>query len=274
MKRTFIMGDIHGNATPIQEIVQSHPTLFSNSEKHYMILLGDTGLNFWFDKRDQKIKQELSKLPFIYFIVRGNHEERPSNCMKMNPSKWIIEDFFGNAVLTEKDFPNIKYAMDNPSIYTIPINEEKFLKTLVMGGAYSIDKMFRIQNNWPWFPDEQMTPEEMIHAQRLITQEGKIDLILTHTCPSTVQPKKAMLQRKNIQDVNSAMERFFNGLYVNSLYKKCETFFRVWLFGHYHIFKDYLRSKIPTFTSPRFLALDGKYAVDLASVITDCISVI
>ena len=274
MKRTFIMSDIHGSVTPLKEIVQKHLNLFSNNEKHYMILLGDTGLNFWLNKQDEQTKKRLSELPFIYFIVRGNHEERPSNCMKMNPSKWIIEDFFGNAVLTEKDFPNIKYAMDNPSIYTIPINEEKFLKTLVMGGAYSIDKMFCIQNNWPWFPDEQMTPEEMIHAQRLIAQEGKIDLVLTHTCPTIMQPQEAMLQGKDIQDVNAAMERFFNGLYINSLYREGEAFFRAWLFGHYHIFKDYLQSEIPTFTSPRFLALDWRYAVDLASVITDCISVI
>ena len=273
MQKTFIMGDIHGDSTPIREIVQKHPTFFSDGQKHFLILLGDAGLNYWCDeKRDKQLKKELSDLPFIYFVIRGNHEERPTNCMKQNPSKWQMETFFDNVVLVEKDFSNIKYATDSPAIYSIPANEYN-LKTLVMGGAYSVDKMLRIQNGAKWFSDEQMTPEEMTHAKLLIEHEKQLDLILTHTCPSIMQPREALIQGKNIQGLDLAMERFFSSICFDSLYNQTQFNFKAWLFGHYHIFKDYLPSLFPNFQTPRFLALDWKYMIDLSSVMTDCISV-
>ena len=70
------------------------------------------------------------------------------------------EDIDGT-VWREVNFPNIRYFMDGHA-YLIDGHP-----TLVIGGAYSIDKWYRLNRATPgaswtgWFKDEQLTPEEM-----------------------------------------------------------------------------------------------------------------
>ena len=52
-----------------------------------------------------------------------------------------------------------------------------FYKALVIPGAYSVDKYYRIKNNWSWFENEQLNEQERENCLRLIEKYSKIDFL-------------------------------------------------------------------------------------------------
>ena len=151
--KIYVIGDLHGSYHPIKHFYEKYKDSpgFNFDGTDTIILLGDAGLNYYLDHRDDNFKNALCKYPFTYFVIRGNHEERASNLAQNNPD-WQFENFWGGIVLVEKEFPNIKYAMDYPAFYNIPYigNHEHDLtyiwRTLVIPGAYSVDKEYRHHN--------------------------------------------------------------------------------------------------------------------------------
>ena len=132
-----------------------------------------------------------------------------------------------NFVYMEEEFPNIKYLRDG--------EEYKFNghPTLVIGGAYSVDKWFRLDGRpentdlWTgWFKDELLTLTEMAD----ITKNAygcRYDFVLTHTCPRSWEPVDLFLRNVIQSSVDKSMEYWLD---VFKEYIQWE----VWLFGHYH----------------------------------------
>ena len=262
----YIMADIHGNFKPVREFYNRNKDRLDGKE-NVLILLGDTGLNFFFNHRDEEFKRKLGNYPFTYFIVRGNHEERPSICAFENPDKWDTEIFFDNLVRIEKEYPYIKYAMDFVNIYYIPyeidyfdpenpfdddIEAIKYYETLVIPGAYSVDKFYRIQKGWSWFPKEQLSCEEMDDGIKLMEEHDcRCDLVLSHTCPIIYEPTDLFLSTVNQSMVDKTMER-----YLGEIEYKLD--YQAWCWAHYHKFRDYPR------TDGRFRTmLFNDYAINL-----------
>lgn len=249
--KIYVMGDIHGSFKPIRDFHLRH-----NTNKEYnevdktMILLGDAGLNFFFNHRDEEFKKKLGKYPFTYFVVRGNHEERPSICAENNPDKWHREPFWGWRVWVENDYPYIKYAEDFVALYFIPAGIEYvepedptqddievpiYYRTLVIPGAYSVDKYKRLQAGWSWFPQEQLNESEMLAGKALLEPfNWKCDLVLSHTCPIIYEPTDLFLSVVDQSMVDKSMERYLGEIEYKLDYK-------TWLWGHYHQFRDYPR---------------------------------
>ena len=229
------MGDIHGKVGGIKALFES----LNFTGNCNVILLGDAGCNFYLGdpkyqsgKADVNFKKKLSKFPFVYYLVRGNHEQRPS-ILAEDSEDWqtFFDDAVNGYVLIEKAFPNIRYFLDVPTVYTI-----NGYKTLVMGGAYSVDKFYRLQNSWSWFEEEQMNAGEILLARNLCTlHKNKFDLILTHTCPICFEPTDLFLSAIDQNTVDKTMERFFGELEYKLDYK-------AWCWGHYHAFRDYPRT--------------------------------
>lgn len=242
--KIYVMGDIHGSFKPIRDFHLRH-----NTNKEYneadktMILLGDAGLNFFFNHRDEEFKRKLGKYPFTYFVVRGNHEERPSICAEKNPDKWHQEPMWGWNVWVENDYPYIKYAMDYVTMYFIPYKNEEdercmpsIAKTLVIPGAYSVDKYKRLQAGWSWFPQEQLSESEKLTGKSLLDAfDWKCDLVLSHTCPIIYEPTDLFLSVVDQSMVEKDMERYLGEIEYKLNYK-------AWMWGHYHQFRDYPRT--------------------------------
>lgn len=230
--KTYVCGDIHGSFVPIREFLKRNPQI--TKEQSNLILLGDAGLNFFFDYRDRNLKKKLGRYPFTYFIIRGNHEERPSICAEKEPDKWHKEEYFGGDVWVENEYPYIKYAMDYVSFYSIPA-EDCYYKTLVVPGAYSVDKYYRLKLRRTWFPFEQLSEEEREKGFELIKKlNWKCDLVLSHTCPCIYEPTDLFLSAIDQSLVDKTMERYLGQIEYNLNYK-------AWLFGHFHQFRDYPR---------------------------------
>lgn len=101
-------------------------------------------------------------------------------------------------------------------------------KFLILGGAYSVDKWFRLENGWNWFIDEQLSEEEREEIwNKLHNSKEPLDIILSHTCPLKYEPYDKFLPTINQSLVDKSMERWLN--------KIEDTFnYNYWLFGHYH----------------------------------------
>lgn len=266
----WAIGDIHGSYLPIENFWRRNKDNINFSpETDCIILLGDVGANYFFNKRDKEFKKKLMRYPFTYFCIRGNHEARPSVCATKDPEHWHKEQMFKGSVWVENDYSNIKYAMDYPYVYQIPyfcdmdeyLMEDgnceiayryKYFKTLVIPGAYSVDKYYRLSQGWSWFEDEQLSQEEMDLGREIIKQHPAFDLILSHTCPIAYEPTDLFLSGLDQSLVDKTMERYLGEIEYNTEYK-------LWLWGHYHSYRVY-----PKYQNSQCIMLSaGDEAIDI-----------
>ena len=120
----------------------------------------------------------------------------------------------------EKEFPRIKYFQD------WGVYEVDGLKTLVIGGAYSVDKHYRLAQGLKWFENEQLTQTER-DACYMSVHGRQIDLVLSHTCPLSLQPTDLFLRGLDQSTVDNTME-----IWLEEIAKIFE--WKLWLFAHYH----------------------------------------
>lgn len=205
----FITGDTHREFYRLHDI----------EKNNMLIILGDAGINYYLDERDDKLKEQLNSYNIKLFCVQGNHEERPENI-----STYKEIDMFGGKVFIEEEYPNLIFAK-NGELYDI---DNK--KVLVIGGAYSVDKNYRIIYGYPWFKDEQLSKEEMNNI--LNKYKGQhIDIVLSHTCPLKYEPTEVFMKCIDQSDVDKSMEKFLDRVEESINYDK-------WYCGHYHTEKQ------------------------------------
>ena len=107
------------------------------------------------------------------------------------------------------------------------INDKKFL---VLGGAYSVDKFYRLRNGYPWWEHEQPTSEEREDILKKI--KGKsYDYILSHTCPYDYRPVEAFLSGISQSEIDTSQEEFLQKVHDS-------VKFKYWYLGHWHIEKQ------------------------------------
>ena len=194
-----------------------------------IIILGDAGINFYLNKTDERKKQRIMESGATLYCLRGNHEARPQT---LPNTELIYDEAVGGEVYIQHKYPNIKYFKDY-GIYTIGE-----YKVAVIGGAYSVDKYYRIlraglteETNDPkrsgWFADEQLSAEERAAADKLFAANPNVDIVMSHTCPYSWQPTDLFLSMVDQSKVDNSMELWLDTV-KNNLNYKC------WMFGHYH----------------------------------------
>ena len=105
LKNVLISGDCHGMVS--ERLRQIHNTMPGyRPEETAIILLGDVGLNYHLNKRDYIHKKEVSSYGYTIYCVRGNHEAKPGEHLGM---KLVDDDFVGNPVWIDEEFPLIRY---------------------------------------------------------------------------------------------------------------------------------------------------------------------
>ena len=206
----YITGDIHGDINQLHYIMDKVNCSMDNT----IIQLGDFGGNYYLNKKDKKFKDEIYHYDMNWFVIRGNHDANPIN----NKNIMMVKRY-GNIGYIENDYPNIFYAI-NGKIYNIENNE-----FLVLGGAYSVDKFYRIEKGYQWFSDEQMSIEEQ--EKFLKNMPNKVQNILSHTCPYPNIPRHLFLSQINQPTVDNSMEMFLSKVKSNIKYNN-------WFFGHFH----------------------------------------
>ena len=136
----YITGDIHGDPRDLIRFCKAH----SLTSEDAIIILDDAGFSFYLHGRDHEAKKLASRIPATLLCIHGNHKARPESL----PELYHEGKCFGAAVMVEDAFPNILFAADG-EVYDI----EGF-STIAIGGAHSIDKLWRRENRLSWFADE------------------------------------------------------------------------------------------------------------------------
>lgn len=158
----YFTGDIHGSPGGIKKFcAKVKPT-----SEDIIVLLGDVGANYYNDERDDTVKRTLAKLKPTILCVHGNHEIRPWNIEGYQQKEWN-----GGKVWFQEQYPTLLFAADG-EIFTL-----NGLKYLVIGGAYSVDKFWRLRRGDGWWPDEQPS-QETKHVLKDLTQ-AEIDRFIS-----------------------------------------------------------------------------------------------
>ena len=212
----YITGDTHGDFCRYIDFSER----FSLSNDDVMVVLGDAGLNYYGNKRDERAKEFVNSFPFITFCIHGNHEMRPDDV-----PTYKTKNFCGGLVWYEQKYPNILFAKDG-EIYNFD-----GLHCIVIGGAYSVDKHYRLERGLSWFSNEQ--PSEQIKSfveQRLKERNFTVDVVLSHTCPIKYEPIEVFLPFIDQSKVDKSTEIWLGEIEKKAQYKK-------WYCGHFHTIK-------------------------------------
>jgi 3-oxoacid CoA-transferase subunit A len=209
----YLTGDTHGDFDRISQFCDENNT----TKEDILIILGDAGINYFCNFRDDILKRTLIELPITLLCVHGNHEERPF-LLDYEEKEW-----HDGIVYYEKEYPNLLFAKDGE------IYDFNGKKAMPIGGAYSIDKYYRLYNNLHWFESEQATDEikEYVESQ-LEKCNWKIDYVFTHTVPVNYEPTWAFLPGVDQSRVDKTME-----IWLQKIVDKLE--FERWFAGHYHV---------------------------------------
>ena len=123
----------------------------------------------------------------------------------------------------EEKYPNILFAKDG-EIFNI-----EGTKHLVIGGAYSVDKFYRLSRGYGWWEDEQPSEEIKLYVEQQI-KEKEFDVILSHTCPFKYEPIETFLPGIDQGTVDTSTEEWLDKIEESVDYK-------AWYCGHWHIDK-------------------------------------
>lgn len=126
----------------------------------------------------------------------------------------------------EDDFPNLIFAMDG-EVYDLG-----GIQTVVIGGAYSVDKFYRLAKGWGWWADEQPSPAVRQKVETaLAARDWKVDAVLSHTTPLKYVPTEVFLASIDQRLVDKSTEIWLDSIESRLTYKH-------WYAGHFHTEKD------------------------------------
>lgn len=219
----YITGDTHRDFTRIERFCQRMDT----SKDDIIIILGDAGVNYFPGIADDNLKKILSALPVTLFCIHGNHEMRPESL----PFYQLVE-YKGGHVYVEPEFPSLLFARDGD------IFDLAGRSTLVIGGAYSVDKEYRIMHGLGWFSDEQ--PDEVIRKRTEASLDRVswcVDTVLSHTVPYKYRPLEVFMPGLDQSSVDDSTERYLDSIEDFLSYDR-------WFCGHFHTEKKVDRLRI------------------------------
>lgn len=243
----YITGDKHGHFESIEAFCAEHNT----TKDDVLIALGDLGVNYYGGRRDRSRKKYLNSLPITICAIRGNHERRPELDWSI---RTIATDSIVGTFIVEPGFDSILYAQDGRT-YGLK-TAEGWKTAYVIGGAYSVDKYYRLgcyaagNTNMLWFEDEQLSEEErelvkmnlIRHLDLQASGEPALPhYILTHTCPFSQEPVDMFLPFVDQSTVDTSTEEFLDE--IKQILIDRDIDYR-WFCGHWHtdrVEADHLR---------------------------------
>ena len=210
----YITGDIHGNP----EFIIYRAQQLGLTEDDVLVLLGDVGANYYLNRKDTLVKEALSKyIKATILCIHGNHEARPSSIQSYHLETWS-----GGLVWKEDTYPNLLFACDGE------VFDLGGVSCLVLGGAYSVDKYYRLESGYAWFADEQPSDEiKDVVAEQLKSLNNKVDVVFSHTCPFKYEPIEMFISGIDQSTVDDSTEHWLDAIEDKLDYK-------AWYCGHWH----------------------------------------
>ena len=229
----YITGDVHGDV-----IRRFNPAAMPGEDawtaEDKIIVLGDFGLIFYprielFTQETEQEKRKLAYLenkPYEILFIDGNHED-----FDRLTTEFPEEERYGGPV---RRIGRNVFWLRRGGIYTI---EGKTF--FCMGGAYSIDKPIRLNQDriirdyyggaddahFSWWPQELPSNEEYdLAVKNLIAHDRRVDYVISHTAPRSL----IYLMGHNADPHDFELTGFLDWIWY-------EIGFRHWYFGHWHV---------------------------------------
>ena len=215
----FVHGDTHGYAKAFKEI-NNRLHFAEATEDDTLIILGDVGANYWGDKRDIYTKRLIRNMRPTVLCLAGNHEKRPR---AIPTYKYTYNPRYKCYGWYEPEFSNIFFPEDG-AVY---IEDKRFL---FAGGAYSIDKEYRLTTGAKWFPDEQPSEADKCRVRAAVCLNNKFDYVCSHTAPLNYEPTHLFMTYVDQSTVDKSTEIYLQEIYENidhDYLKHCYC-------GHFH----------------------------------------
>lgn len=218
----LLLGDIHGMYEKLINLTDSFARE-NQADSYRVVLLGDSGMNFYLDERDRRIKGLLQeaidqvkkkRICVDIFFVRGNHECRPEDIETYRS----VNTAYGE-LLVEEQFPNLLFFKDG---FTYEIEGKHIL---VIGGGNSSDFFSRMLNGEPFWESESYSLNE---EQKILDSVSKIcekELIVF----SHVLPKELAIEKKEGIAGRSVEEL------MSRIWSCSPSRILKWYAGHYHM---------------------------------------
>lgn len=219
----YITGDTHGELDRHKLTTKSFPEQKELTKDDYMIILGDAGI-LWnsytkycpnkLSSRDKNMIKWYEDKQFTTLWLDGNHEN--FNALNTFP----VEIWNGGKI--HRLSKSVIHLMRG-QVYNI--NNITFF---VMGGADSIDKMYR-EENVSWWRDElpsRKEYEEAIHNLEKVN--FKVNYVLTHCCGTQLLP--------SIVTLHAFSDELTQFLWY--LEKDFGLKYKHWYFGHHQCDRD------------------------------------
>ena len=131
----YLTGDTHGRFERIACFCRDNHT----TREDVLIILGDAGVNYYLNHRDETLKQYIATMQITLLCIHGNHEARPTEALGYEPV-----ECFGGTVMAQREYPNLLFALDGE------VYELGGRSCIAIGGAYSIDKHYRLLCGAAW----------------------------------------------------------------------------------------------------------------------------
>ena len=164
----------------------------------------------------------------------------PINLEKLTDEKFPEQEQFTKSdyIIITGDFGGIWDGSDEEKFWIRWLNERNFttlfvdgnhenfeidgIKIFTMGGATSIDKIYRVEGK-SWWAEEMPSESEYQNAiENLTKHDYKVDYIITHCCPDSIQNK--INPYYSHDKLTNFLEAFVK--------EKCN--YKHWFFVHYH----------------------------------------
>ena len=234
--RLRLFGDVHGDTASYLRLALEAPS---------SIQLGDLGFKYL----------QLARLdPTLHKFVGGNHDkyelERVHDLSLDDPKvldprgrytiirareRFYLDDRYWFDTNTQAFLPQVeedsvyefarmpRHYLGNFGSWEMPSLDRKLF---FVRGAWSIDMGLRIKHGWPWYPREQLSPEECGAAMALYEEE-KPDFVVSHAAPMFVLNHLQLYFSGDGNPFTNATNRLLELMHQTHAP-------RLWVFAHYH----------------------------------------
>ena len=207
----YITGDTHGDIDfkKLLALKEINPTY-----EDYLIICGDAGI-CWSIQTFSYFKDLYNSIGITIIFIDGNHEN-----FEMLNNMPLVE--YKGAMMHQID-EHIFHVLRGE---IMNIDGKSFL---CIGGATSIDKMYRTPY-LSWWPEEEITIHDIDNAiSNLAKVENKVDYVITHCCDTYTVQTAFRFRRDICTDRLSFVDKTVS--------------YTHWFFGHYHFDRNISNKK-------------------------------
>ena len=202
----YITGDTHGDV----DVYKLSPLSKENlSYDDYLIICGDAGI-CWAPEILEYHLNTYRRLHCTIIFIDGNHEN-----FEMLNNMPLVE--FKGALMHRID-EHIFHVLRGE---IMTLDNKTFL---CIGGATSIDKMYR-NPYFSWWPEEEITNHDIDNAiANLAKVNNKVDYVITHCCDTPTVKRAFHFRRDICTDQLNFIDKIVD--------------YKHWFFGHYHFDRE------------------------------------